>query len=124
MYYHRRKILEQKKLSEYRNNSHFLRGTHILPVFFPPCCHSHSFLSIKHIVPFGVMGVWKGWACFDHIMEYLKSWETRGKVTNQLSPPTHPHQTGAACQFGYPDLFSLQAINSQKGNHTFENFPP
>ena len=34
-----------------------------------------------------MMGVWMGWACFDHIMEYLKSWETREKVTNQLSPP-------------------------------------
>ena len=88
MYYHRRKKLEQKKLIKYRSNSHFLRGTQILPVFFlPHAVIAVYFLSIKHIVPFSVMGVWKEWACFDHIMEYLKSWETREKVTNQLSPP-------------------------------------
>ena len=40
--------------------------------------------------------------------------------TNCSPPPAPPE---AACQFGYPDLFSLQAINFQRGNHTFENFP-
>lgn len=56
-------------------------------------------------------GVGKRWASFDDTIEYLKSWQTRGKVTNHLSTD----QTGATWQFGDPDLLSLQTVSSPRG---------